>query len=40
MFPDQITLKINKRLKRLSDKKTLMSLKREIFDLSKNPIEV
>ena len=40
MFPDQITLKINKRLKHQSDKKTLMSLKREIFDLSKNPIEV
>ena len=40
MFPDQVTLKINKRLKRRSDKKTLMSLKREIFDLSKNPIEV
>lgn len=39
MFPDQITLKINKRLKYESDKQKLISLKKDIFDLNKKPID-
>lgn len=39
MFPDQITLKINKRLKSGEDKQRLILLKNYIFDLDKKPIE-
>ena len=39
MFPDQITLKINKRLKHDEDKVKLRMLKDDILDIAKNPIE-
>ena len=38
MFPDQITLKINKRLKHEGDKTKLKILKEDILDITKNPI--
>ena len=38
MFPYQITLKTNKRLKSCTDKKRLKKLKKDIFDLSQKPI--
>lgn len=40
IFPDQITLNINKRLKNESDKITLNNLKKDIFNLNKKPIDV
>ena len=40
IFPDQITLNINKRLKNESDKITLNNLKKYIFNLNKKPIDV
>ena len=39
MFPDQITLRINKRLKHDEDKVKLLRLKEDILDITKNPIE-
>ena len=39
MFPDQITLKINKRLKHDKDKVRLIKLKEDILNITKNPIE-
>ena len=39
MFPDQITLNINKRLKHDEDKVKLIMLKEDILDITKNPIE-
>jgi len=39
MFPDQITLRINKRLKHDEDKVRLIGLKEDILDITKNPIE-
>ena len=39
MFPDQITLRINKRLKHDDDKAKLIRLKEDILDIAKNPIE-
>ena len=39
MFPDQITLRINKRLKHDEDKVGLIGLKEDILDITKNPIE-
>ena len=40
MFPDQITLKINKRLKHDKDKVRLIKLKEDILNITKNPIEI
>ena len=40
MFPDQITLKINSRLKNELDKETQNNLKKDIFNLNKKPIDV
>ena len=39
MLPDQITLRINKRLKYDEDKAKLIMLKEDILDITKNPIE-
>ena len=39
MFTDQITLKTNKRLKSEEDKKRLIRIKNDIFDLNKKPID-
>ena len=39
MFPDQITLMINKRLKHDEDKVKLIRLKEDIFDINKKPID-
>ena len=39
MFPDQITLKINKRLKHEGDKTKLKILKEDILDITKNPMD-
>ena len=39
MFTDQITLKTNKRLKSEEDKKRLIQIKNDIFDLNKKPID-
>ena len=39
MFPDQITLRINKRLKHDEDKAKLIMLKEDILDSTKNQIE-
>ena len=39
MFPDQITLRINKRLKHEEDKVKLIRLKEDILDITKNLIE-
>lgn len=39
IFPNQMTLKINKRLKNESDKQKLISFKKDLFDLSKKPID-
>ena len=39
MFLDQITLKINKRLKHDKDKVRLIKLKEDILNITKNPIE-
>ena len=40
MFPDQITLKINKRLKHDKDKVKLIKLKEDILNITENPIEI
>jgi len=40
MFPDQFTLKVNKRLKSEEDRQKLINLKSEIFDTSNNVIEL
>ena len=40
MFPDEITLKINKRLKHDKDKVRLIKLKEDILNITKNPIEI
>ena len=40
MFPDQITLKINKRLKHDKDKVRLIKLKEDIVNITKTPIEI
>ena len=39
MFPDQITLRINKRLQANEDKERLSRIKKDIFDLNKRPID-
>lgn len=39
MFPNQITLKINKRLKTDEQRKQLKALKKDIFDLNKNVLD-
>ena len=39
MFPNQITLKINKRLKTDEQRNKLYRLKEDIFDLSKDPLQ-
>jgi hypothetical protein len=40
MFPNQITLKENKRLKSTSDIQRLISLKEDLFDTTKDVIDV
>lgn len=40
MFPDQIALKINKRLKSGEDKQTLTLLKNHIFDLDNRDLSL
>ena len=40
MFPDQLALKINKRLKNDIDKQRLIKLKEDILDTSNNPIDI
>ena len=39
MFPNHITLTINKRLKTESQRKHLLQLKKDIFDPKKNPLD-
>ena len=39
MFPDQLTLRINKRLRNDIDKQILTKLKEDILDTTKNPVE-
>jgi hypothetical protein len=39
MFPDQINIKINKRLESEEDKQKLYSLKDDIFDMKKKPMD-
>ena len=40
VFPNQITLKINKRVKTAKQRKILNKLKEDIFDKKKNPIDI